>query len=255
MRRITYILVLLLFCYTGYGQIKRCDLYGEWQTKNDDSLYYQADTIRLYKDINHFYNTKTCHLIWWTIDKKTFKISNIFTCTEPGKVSAFRDKEKLRLRNTDFGQVIALERKNQLFDKFKVTGYKEKHVDRYPHKIKELRVIRFDELSDYKLYKYVDSLIFKVLDYDSTFKYVSRNINTGNTKIVEVHITNPEPLIILNGHVITNREILKYFLLVETKGISYLTKEESVSIYGDKALNGVIVLLASEKRFQKVWSN
>jgi hypothetical protein len=72
-------------------------------------------------------------------------------------------------------------------------------------------------------------------------------------KIRDGGIGNPEPLIVVNGRPLQNREPLKELLLVETYAIIYLTKEESASIYGSRAINGVVLLLTSEKRFKTIW--
>lgn len=260
MKHFYHILILLLLLSSGFGQIKKKDLIGEWQSKNDDSLYYKNDTIKLYKDINYFYNTKTCYLIRWTLDKRTFKISNVFTCTEPGRVSAFTEKEKMRISNTDFGQMIILERNGKVFDKFKITNYQEKHVERYPHEIKELRLMRFDKLSEYKLFNYVDSLIYKVLDYDSTivdtaFQNILKNAAATTAKIINRNNPNPEPLIVMNGHIIVNKEILKKIRLVETINIEFIEKKTARQVYGYRADNGVIVIAVSKKRFKEEWKN
>ncbi len=74
MKYIINILILLLLSTSGFGQIRKKDLIGEWQTKNDDSLYYKKDTITLFENINYLYDTKTCYLIRWTLNKRTFKI-------------------------------------------------------------------------------------------------------------------------------------------------------------------------------------
>ena len=260
MNRLYNILILLLLCSTVFGQIKRNNINGEWQTKNDDNLYYRTDTIKLFKDINHFYNTQTCYLIKWTVEKRNFKLSNVFACTEPGRVSAYTEKEKLRLTKTDFGHIISLERNNQIFDKFKITDYQEKKVNRYPHDIRELRLMRFDKLTDCKLEKYVDSLIYNVLEYDSTktdtiFPSIGGNGENVKIKLRDGYDPNPEPLIVINGYVAENKEILRKFRLVETIEIMCLKKDYLEFIYGKRALNGVIIISLSEKRFKQEWKN
>ena len=211
-------------------------------------------------DVNHKYNTKNCHLVRWEINKSNFKLNNVFRCTEPGRVSAFIDKEKLRIQNTDFGQVITLKRNTQLMDKFKIIDYLSKQVDRYPYEIKELQLMRFDKLSSCKLFNYVDSLIYKVLEYDSTktdstYQDILRNTKDNNVKVKirDGYNPNPEPVIVLNGYIVDDKEILKRFRLVETIEIQALKKDDLKFIYGTRALNGVIVILVSKKRFKKQW--
>jgi len=261
MKNFVYILIFLALSFNVCGQIKKNNLIGEWQTKNDDNLYYKTDTINLFKDINHFYNTDTDtqQLILWTINKKYSKIQDLFII-EPTRASVSKDLFKLKLKKTDYGQIISFETNGQIFDKFKIVNYKEKNVDRYPYTIKEIRLIRFDKLSEHKLFKYVDSLIYRVLLYDSTLvdsttQNIQINPVTTYTKIIirDEYDSNPEPLIVLNGHVVNNKEILKQFRLVEIRGISYLTKENASSFYGQRAINGVIILLVSKKRFREIW--
>lgn len=262
MRKLTYILILLNLSSSGFGQMKKNDLIGEWQSKNDDSLYYRNDTIRLFENVNHFYESNTCYIIRWIVSKRSFKINNVYTCTEPGSVSAYTAKENLRLTNTDFGQIITLERSGQQFDKFKIVNYQKKQIDKYPYDIKELKLMRFDDLTKCKLYKYVDSIIYKVLKYDSTLVDSTYQNILGLQSSADVKIrvrdgykTNPEPMIVLNGHVVDEKKILKQFKLVETIEIKYLTNEQSALLYGLRALNGVIILTVSEKRFKEIWKN
>ncbi|WP_282126560.1 hypothetical protein [Marinifilum flexuosum] len=199
---------------------------------NDDSLYYKKDTITLFEDINHLYNAKTCSLIRWTLNKRTFKISNVYRCTEPGRISAFTDKEKISIGKTDYGQVISLKRNGKVFDKFKITDYQVKQVERYPYEIKELCLMRFDKLSECKLLSYVNSLIHKVMDNG----------------------TITEPLIVVNGHLIEDKEILKSIRLVETLSIEFIPQRTSGQVF-DKANNGVILVSVSKKKFKKEWRN
>lgn len=125
----------------------------------------------------------------------------------------------------------------------------------------ELELIRFDQLSEQKVYKYVDSLVYKVLNYNPNADGSENNygvtVSHGNPNITikarDGQNLNPEPLIVVNGRPLQNREPLKELLLVETYAIKHLTKEESASIYGSRAINGVILLLTSEKRFKKIW--
>ncbi len=199
-------------------------------------------------------------MIKWTVEKRNFKLSNVFTCTEPGRVSAFTDKEKLRFTKTDFGQKITLERNNQIFDKFKITDYQEKAIDRYPHDIRELRLMRFDKLTDYKLEKYVDSLIYKVLDYDSTRTDTIYPVIAGGNENIKIKLRdgydpNPEPLLVINGYVVDNKEILKKFRLVETISIDFIRKKTARNVYGYRADNGVIIIAVSKKRFKEEWKN
>lgn len=236
-----YFFLLTNFCFS---QIKKKDLNGIWKTNTE--LFSKADTIKFYPNIKDCYQTK------WTIEKRKFKTNELNICTEPPRISGIVGKEKIKLRKTDFGQVIEYHQNGILGDKFRIVELKEQDSQ-------ELKLMRFDKISEQKVYKYVDSLVFKVLNYnpDSTANNYGVKISDSNPnveiKIRDGGIGNPEPLVVVNGRPLQNREALKELLLVETYAIKYLTKEQSTSIYGSRAINGVILLLTSEKRFKKIW--
>ena len=235
-----YFFLLTNFCFS---QIKKKDLNGIWKTNTE--LFSKADTIKFYPNI------KDCHQTKWTIEKRKFKTNELNICTEPPRISGIVGKEKIKLRKTDFGQVIEYHQNGILADKFRIVELKEQNSQ-------ELKLMRFDKLSEQKVYKYVDSLVFKVLNYnpDSTANNYGVKISESNQnvkiKIRDGGIGNLEPLVVVNGRPLQNREPLKELLLVETYAIKYLTKEQSASIYGSRAINGVILLLTSEKRFKKI---
>ena len=167
-------------------------------------------------------------------------------CTEPTEgIVKPPVLEKIKLRKKDFGQIIELYQNGKLADKFRIIELQKSNNS-------VLKLMRFDKLSDHKLYKYVDSLIYKVLKYKprkaDNKKKVAINVHRG----CAVSIGNPEPPIVINGIPVKNRNILKELLLVETYAIRYLTKIDAVALYGTKAINGVIIIKTSEKRFKKV---
>ena len=241
------ILTLSFFFLTNFSfsQIKKKDLNGIWKT--DFELFSKTDTIKFYRNIKSCYQTK------WSIEKRKFKTNELNICTEPPRVSGIVGKEKIKLRKRDFGKIIEYYQNGNLTDKFRIIELNKKSEP-------ELKLMRFDKLTEQKLYKYVDSLIFKVLKYKPELD-ISENINgvlisddnpNVKVRIRDGGIGNPEPLIVVNGYPIENKNILKELLLVETYNIKYLTKEQSASIYGTRAINGVILLNTSEKRFKKV---
>ena len=235
-----YIFLLTNLCFS---QIKKKDLNGIWKTNTE--LFSKADTIKFYSNIKDCYQTK------WTIEKRKFKTNELNICTEPPRISGIVGKEKIKLRKTDFGQVIEYYQNGILADKFRIVELEEQNSQ-------DLKLMRFDKLSEQKVYKYVDSLVFKVLNYnpDSTANNYGVKISDFNPnvkiKIRDGGIGNPEPLVVVNGRPLQNREPLKELMLVETYAIKYLTKEKSASLYGSRAINGVILLLTSEKRFKKI---
>jgi hypothetical protein len=240
------VLTLGFFFLTNFSfsQIKKRDLNGIWKTENDNKLFSKTDTIKFYRNIKSCYQTK------WTIEKRGFKTTELNICTEPPRISGLVGKEKLKLRKRDFGQILEYYLNENLIDKYRIIELNKS----------EFKLMRFDKLSEQKLYKYVDSLILKVLKYNpkadgSKNKYgvqISDSNPNVKIKIRDGGNGNPEPLLVVNGYPLENRKPLKELLLVETYNIKYLTKEQSASIYGTRAINGVILLNTSEKRFKKV---
>ena len=239
-------LAIYLFLITNFpfSQIRKNDLNGIWKTNTE--LFSKTDTIKFYPNIKDCYQTK------WTIEKRKFKTNELNICTEPPRISGIVGKEKIKLRKKDFGQIIEYYQNGILADKFRI-------IELNKQSAQELKLMRFDRLSERKVYKYIDSLVFKVLNYnpDETENNYGVKISDSNPnvkiKIRDGGIGNPEPLIVVNGRPLQDRESLKELLLVETYAIKYLTKEQSTSIYGSRAINGVVLLLTSEKRFKKVW--
>jgi len=234
----------LLLTNFSFSQIKKKELNGIWRTNS--KIFFKTDTIKFYPNIKDCYQTK------WTIEKRKFKTNELNICTEPPRISGVVGKEKIKLRKKDFGQIIEYYQNGILTDKFRILELKKQSSQ-------ELKLMRFDRLSEQKVYKYVDSLVFKVLNYnpDKTENNFGVKISDSNPnvkiKIRDGGIGNPEPLIVVNGRPLQNRKPLKELLLAETNVIKYLTKEESASIYGSRAINGVVLLLTSEKRFKKIW--
>jgi len=235
----------LLLTNFSFSQIKKKELRGIWKTNSE--LFFKSDTIKFYPNIMDCYQTK------WTIEKRKFKTNELNICTEPARISGIVGKEKIRLRKKDFGQIIKYYQNGILTDKFRIIEL-NKQIQQ------ELKLMRFDKLSEQKVYKYVDSLIFKVLKYhpnaDGSENNYGVTVSHGNPNVTirarDGQNLNPEPLIVVNGYPLQNKELLKKLLLVETYGITYLTKEKSASLYGSQAINGLIILQTSEKRFKAV---
>ena len=243
----------LLLTNLTFSQIKKKELDGEWYSDNDFGQYYKNDTIRFTTRIkNRTEEKRDCEQIKWENENRKFKLTEVNICKARAKTTKGFSTQKIKLRKTDFGQTIEYYRDKKIVDIFRIIEL-NKNVK------SELKLMRFDKLSEQKVYKYVDSLVFKVLNYnpEKTENNYGVNISDSNPnvkiKIRDGGIGNPEPLIVVNGRPLQNREPLKELLLVETYAIKYLTKEESASIYGSRAINGVVLLLTSEKRFKKVW--
>jgi len=252
MKKNIFTLCFLLLSIISFSQIRKKDLIGEWYSENELTDNKINDTI-VFNQIPKIIDNKKCEFIKWKIENKTFKLSKVNLCSAKEKVATHYTKEKIKIYKTDFGQIIEYYQDKKQTDKFRIFRIQN-------NGFKELIIIRFDKLTDQKLYKYVDSLIFKVLKYKPDSDENSTNygvkIADGNPN-VKIRIRdgenrNLEPLIVVNGYPIKNKEILKKILLAETYGITYLTKEKSASLYGYKAVNGVIILQTSEKKFKTI---
>src|SRR5437868_3504403 len=97
MMRILSLLVFILIVKAGWCQnnvptksqiaqvFKPADDKTEWLICNQDSSFFKSDTLRLYGNINYFYQkTDCCKLIEWRFYKKNaFTRSNLEVCKEP----------------------------------------------------------------------------------------------------------------------------------------------------------------------------
>jgi hypothetical protein len=242
----------LLFSIMSFSQIRTKDLIGKWYADNESTQTNFNDTI-IFNQKPKIVENEKCEFIKWEIENKTFKLSEVNLCSAKVKVSSHSVKEKIKIRKTDFGQIIEYYQDKKEIDKFRIIRLQN-------NSFKEFSIIRFDKLIDQKLYKYVDSLIYKVLKYnpesDESLTNYGVKIADGNPN-VKIRIKDGankklEPLIVVNGYPLGNKEILKEILLAETYGITYLTSEKSVSIYGYRGINGVIILQTSEKKFRAI---
>jgi hypothetical protein len=126
-----------------FGQIKSIDLQGEWFTNNDDSLYFKSDTIELFSGTNYFQKFTTCRVIKWIINKHDFNLENVNTCSEPGIVTQYIDKESLELTRNASKQFIEYFRGGKKIDSFEVLSYHEEKIFQYPYDVKTLKLKRF----------------------------------------------------------------------------------------------------------------
>ena len=85
----------------------------------------------------------------------------------------------------------------------------------------------------------------------SQSRYIGGNNENIKIKLRDGFDPNPEPLIVINGYIVENKEILRRFRFVETIEIRCLKKDDLKFIYGTRALNGVIVISLSKKRFKQ----
>ncbi len=244
------ILAFSLFTTFCYSQIKKRDLRGIWVTENAGKIFSTTDTIKFYRNI------ESCSQKKWVFSRKEFKTVDFNFCSEAPTSKTVVAKEKIKLRKEDFGQVLEYYQNGSLKDQFRIIALTQKSNS-------ELNLIRFDELKDEALYKYVDSLIVQVLKYnpndggkvDSIAKVFAQGNPNVIVKIEDEKYLNPAPILIVNGHLIENKELLKELLLVETYNIMYLTNIAALNFCGTQGRNGVIILQTSNNKFTTVHKN
>ncbi|MEM6631694.1 MAG: hypothetical protein AAF694_18600 [Bacteroidota bacterium] len=208
------------------GQVEREDLHGEWLTRNDDSAYYRADTLELFQSENYPDQTYACEYVKWKKGEKFFSLIHLKFCKTPPTQSAVRKGDAIRLKRTPYGQVIRLTRRGIAPDQFKVLDYRINRQSDSSQVSKVLRLMRVDDLSEQKVYNYVEHLI---------------------SKHFPPKASDAKPVIILNGYIVTDKDMLKEIRLAEVTSISYATKEQSTSRYGKQALYGVITISVPPK--------
>ena len=227
----------------SFAQIDEKDIYGDWKTDNTESLYYYADTITFTK------KSVSYPRVIWNYRKDEFKSHSEDISSSPHIIGyRFEKEEKIKLVDTDYGQVIEHHVGGKVHEKYKVIEFENGNEAK-------LKLMRFDKLPDNKLYKYVDSLAKKVVNDNFNEHIDESNSNSADTTLFNLsseEIIEIEPLIIINGYVVKDKELLKELLLVETCDISFLTSKQTAAIHG-KPLNGIIVIRTSEKRFKQVW--
>jgi len=252
----------IIICQISFSQISKSDLNGEWSTNNTGQLYYSSDTVDFVINPNFLVDEVVkghCEFIQWSIQNSHFVTSRLHMCSEPPNSIMSLRKQKLKLQKTDFGQVISLFEGDSILDKFKLLNHSVNQIEDYPYEAKAMSVLRFDKLEDELIYQVVDSLITHYFEYRPESKPDKSVIISDSNPDVEITIRghpydyNPEPLLVLNGYPLESRDILKKFLLVETTSLNFLTKEKAASLYGERARNGVIIVVVSQKKFKKIW--
>ncbi|GAB4487671.1 MAG: hypothetical protein OHK0019_03010 [Saprospiraceae bacterium] len=134
--------VLLSACF---GSLTRKDLLGDWEANNRDSLYFTADTLELFQDINYSYGLGTCDMIRWKVMEKEFRLQHHYLCSEPGRVRYNTIPEKLLIKRGIGKTFLKIKWQGKTIDRFEVISYAEKEIERYPHDIKILKVKRIKD--------------------------------------------------------------------------------------------------------------
>jgi len=72
----------------------------EWLICNQDSTFFKSDTLRLYNDINYFYQkSDCCKFIKWDFYKKNvFVRCHLQICTEPSTGSVLTENDYFKIK-------------------------------------------------------------------------------------------------------------------------------------------------------------
>lgn len=135
---------LMISIGTAYGQVNFRDLEGTWTSCNDDNLYHKSDTVILYNDINHrtYQEKPCCHNVNWQVAKRgKFRIEELYSCTEPGRIKSGTEKESIKLTKGN-KQIITIKRGRKVIERFALLKFEVVEVNRYPHEIKVMTLKR-----------------------------------------------------------------------------------------------------------------
>ena len=144
MRTLLVVLTFISMVGSSYSQVTSKDMIGLWATCNVDSIYYIADTLTLYQDINrrtHLVNP-CCYEINWDISSsKKLIVKNLLACTEPGRIQTINGKETFKL-SKGIHQILTIKRSGKVIERFKLLKFEVQSVDRFPHEIKMMKLKR-----------------------------------------------------------------------------------------------------------------
>jgi len=156
-----YLILIILIQLSAFSQIRKSDLFGVWIATNNNNSFITNDTIRFYREAESKI-LNSCHKKIWKISKT--KIVTLDTnCSKIGIVS--KSEGNIKIKKTDFGQVLEISLTNRQVVKFRIVSKNKKYLNT-KGMLKQIELIRFDKLSDKKLIKHIDSLIFKVMKYN-----------------------------------------------------------------------------------------
>lgn len=144
MRTLIIVLTFIGMANSCYSQVTSKDMIGLWTTCNDDSIYYRADTLTLYQDINRrTYQASPCcyEINWDIISSKKIKVKSLFACTEPGRVQTENGKETFNLSKEPH-QIITIKRSGKVIERFELMEFELLQVDRYPYEVKIIKLKR-----------------------------------------------------------------------------------------------------------------
>lgn len=228
------LLFILIIPFNVFSQINQKDLKGDWYSTNYQ--FTHSDTIHFYKNQHHFINEDSCALIHWKIQKKSFNSSIITNC---GKFQGFVEPTNanyLKLSTTYLGQLLVIKTNNKTLHRYKIINNSTIKENG------EFQLMRIDDLAEQQLYKRIDSLVLQVMNNDST---------TVDTTSSNLQQQKPKPILVVNGVLQKDYEILKQYRLVEMVSISYIDKASTTKAFC-KPISGAILIQVSTKQFKAI---
>lgn len=105
---------------------------------------------------------------------------------------------------------------------------------------------------DNRLFNHVDSLITQVLEYEyNEDSYLDSTLINARSHGPSIFVPkNPEPLIVMNGALVT-KESLNNYSMKDVKEINVFGDARAPAIYGTRAKNGVIVINTKSSKQSK----
>lgn len=144
MMRVFILVFLVMVTSLVYGQVSSRALIGLWTTCNEDSLYYESDTIIFYQDVNHrtYQENPCCYNVNWQVGKRgKLRMEELFSCTEPGRIKYGNEKETIKLTGKK-EQIVTLKRGGRTTERFVLLNFEVLEINRYPHNIKVMTLKR-----------------------------------------------------------------------------------------------------------------
>lgn len=140
-----FLLIFFVVGYSAFGQVRPPTKYqllklfknsvkqdhsdkvstnsNPWVICNKNGLFYTADTLKLYNNINYYYHSSCCDFIDWTFYKKdAFVLTRVQICKEPTTASVPKNEDWFVIKVSNQGKYLFLETYNQgrMIDRFQV---------------------------------------------------------------------------------------------------------------------------------------
>lgn len=120
------------------------NIMGHWTTNDIDTNYNLLNEVTFYQDINHWFNHNdtVCKTVDLLIEIDSFKYSRVYKCREPGRGS-YMNNQSISIKGLPLFRRIIINNGIEVIV-FKVIKIKKERIDRYPYKIKQLKLKRID---------------------------------------------------------------------------------------------------------------